>query len=314
MKTVIIAGPTATGKTDLAIRLGHDFKGIILNADSRQVYKRMDIGTNKGNVKENGDDIKLSSEVIKGYDLEESGVSGYLFNLINPDQQFDLAKFQKLALEIIGKSQRLPFLTGGTGLYLDSLIKGYVLVPQGPDSLLRQELSELSLVELQNRLQNINSEVYAKLNDSDSHNPRRLIRLIEKNLVPYPVVSPNNSNLDSLILYPKYNREELYKKIDMRVEFMFEQGLVAEVKSLLSQGYEKSPALMGIGYKEVRAYLNGTLDLNQCKIQIKQGHKNYAKRQITWFEGAGRNYDLQIFEFESQYDLIKKRVADFIKS
>ena len=314
MKTVIIAGPTATGKTDLAIKLSRDFQGIILNADSRQVYEGMNIGTNKGNIKENGDDIELSSEVAKGYELEESGVTGYLFNLITPDKQFDLAKFQSLALEIISKSSRLPFITGGTGLYLDSIIKGYALSAQGPNSILRQELADLSIEQLQIKLKELNNEQFMNLNESDAYNPRRLIRLIEKNLNPSPALNVNKVKLETLILYPKFNKDELYEKIDERVELMFEQGLLTEVSDLIEKDYEQSPALLGIGYKEVLAYLNGKLDLAMCKSLIKQGHRNYAKRQITWFEGSGRNYDLEIFDFKSQYEAIMKRVADFVKS
>lgn len=314
IKTVIIAGPTATGKTELAIELAKQTNGVIINADSRQVYKGMDIGTNKGVIAENGKDIDIKGQSIKGCDLENSGITGYLFNILNPDQAMDLFTFQQLTFELLEyfTKQQIPvFLTGGTGLYLDAIVKGYELSQTNKDIKLRQELSALDLSFLQQKLSNINSKVYLSLNNSDRNNPRRLIRLIEKSLSPtLPITS--KIKIESLIIYPSFEREALYEKINKRVELMIESGLIKEVKRLRQAGFKDAVALQGMGYREVNAYLDGKLSLDDCAKLIKIAHRNYAKRQITWFEAPGRSYELNKFDFNKDINKIIKTVNSFL--
>jgi len=313
IKTVIIAGPTATGKTALAIELAKKTKGVIINADSRQVYLGLDIGTNKGEIKENGNDIVINGKAIKGFDLEQSGITGYLFNILSPDQAMDLFTFQQLTYELLGyfDNNGVPvFLTGGTGLYLDSIIKGYELSKTNKDMGLRQELGMLNLSALQKKLSELDEGIYLNLNNSDRNNPRRLVRLIEKALSP---ILPLSSNMivDSLIIYPKYDRIKLYGKIDKRVAEMIEAGLIKEVEGIRKSGFKDAIALQGMGYREVNDYLDGNISLDDCAKLIKTAHRNYAKRQITWFEAPGRNYELHRFDFNKDFQEIFKAVNSF---
>ncbi len=330
IKTIFIAGPTATGKTDVAIEICKRFKAIgkkcdIINADSRQVYKGMDIGTNKGNIIENQDDIELSNcEILKGFDVEYSGITGYLFNEYSPSDSFNLAKFQKTCLELISildKKNIIPIVVGGTGLYIDSLVKGYTLVQDEPDFALRESLEGLPSEVLFEKLLAVSPDLANRLNESDKYNPQRLIRAIEKassTIKNYKTGSvdryskPENKKvLESLIIYPKFNRDELFEKINSRVEKMFDIGLIDEVKSLLEAGFADSIPMNGIGYKEVAQYINSQISLDECKDKIKQGHRNYAKRQITWFEGSGRGYNLIKFDFQKEIDKICDSIVNF---
>lgn len=325
INTIFIAGPTATGKTDLAIEICKRLKTIgknsaIINADSRQVYKGLDIGTNKGNIVENADDIELSSgELLKGFDIEYSGITGYLFNGYSPSESFNLAKFQKTCLELISileKKKVIPIVVGGTGLYIDSLVKGYTLVQDEPNIALRESLQGLPSEGLFEKLVEINKDLALSLNESDKYNPQRLIRAIEKasskDLAENGNRPLNKKVLESLIIYPIFNRDELFEKIDLRVEQMFKIGLIDEVKSLIEAGFGSNLPMLGIGYSEVTQYLSGELSLELCKDKMKQGHRNYAKRQITWFEGPAREYNLVKFDFHKEIDKIYDSIVNFL--
>lgn len=285
-KIVFIGGPTASGKTSIAVHLAKKFNGEIINADSRQIYKYLDIGTNK--------------DGIKTFNTENSieGVPIYLVSFLNPDKRYSVYDFKVQAIahieEILNKG-KLPIIAGGTGLYIDSIIKNYKLVDAAPTEW-RTELETKTLEELTQLLITKSNSQYLKLNVSDRQNPRRLIRLIEK------LNSINNSPLntleyDYLFLYPKFNWEELVTKIEYRVEEIFKNGIVEETKKVLDLGFpQDSVALQGTGYKEVLMYINKEIDLAECINLVKISHRQYAKRQRTWFEGKGRGYDLKIVE------------------
>ncbi|MEO6728357.1 MAG: tRNA (adenosine(37)-N6)-dimethylallyltransferase MiaA [Candidatus Dojkabacteria bacterium] len=277
MKVVIVAGPTATGKTETAIEIAKKFNGELINADSRQVYKFLDIGTNKGKLK----------EFDHQYSID--GIPLHLVNFLEPSDRFKLFDFQKLALDKIqqiSSANKLPIIVGGTGLYIDSLVKGYLLSDSEAKD--RTELDKLSVLELQNQIE---PEVLNKLNNSDQNNPRRLIRVIEKS--GELGIKSTNLGIETFIVYPNYDWEKLKLKIDTRVEKMFDGGLIKETQDILSKGYTKdSYGLMIMGYKQVVEYINNEIDLNTCKERVKIAHKQYAKRQRTWFEGEGRNYNL----------------------
>lgn len=301
-KVIVVAGPTASGKTRYAIELAQKINGVIINADSRQVYKYMDIGTNKGNlmmnnegrllVERGGEEYELSS-----FEMEKSGIDGWLFDIVEPNDYFSLYSYQYLAsylIKSIFEQGRQPLLVGGTGLYIDSIVNNYQIEQLEVDFEYRQKLENLSLSELQSLLLGQNSKVFDDLNNSDLNNPVRLIRLIEKlrNSSRLEGGKKKTSRFGSEIHYPEYDRELLYNKIDKRVEEMFDEGLIEEVESLIKNGYKDCRSMRGIGYKEVAEYLEGGNSLEECKNLIKQGHRNYARRQITWFEGEGRGYEL----------------------
>jgi len=289
-KIVFIGGPTASGKTDLAVSIAQKFSGELINADSRQIYKYLDIGTNKGDIKN-----------IKGNNYLQ-GIPIHLVSFLDPDKNYSVFDFKEAAVTLIEDiivRGKLPIIVGGTGLYIDSIIKNYQLTTQ-QNTELRKELETKDLNELQQELITNNLNNYTRLNDSDRANKRRLVRLIEK-LKPDYIINNVKSDYDSLFLYPTYNWEDLVIKIETRVDLMFKEGIVEEVKHLITLGFSKnSIALQGTGYKEVLSLLDGNISLQECINLVKISHRQYAKRQRTWFEGEGRKYNLTNVENAQQ--------------
>jgi tRNA dimethylallyltransferase len=291
-QVIIIAGPTGTGKTEYAIKLAKKINGELINADSRQVYKYLDIGTNKGTI---------ISEHIEGIPL-------HLINIIDPDQRYDLYRFQKLATqkirEIINRN-KTPIIVGGTGLYVDSILKNYSLGDKSLNIKFRRELEKLQIIDLQKKIIDVEIKRPPQLNDSDWNNPRRLIRYIERqstNSEPQDKNnSSNNEDYSFKMLYPIYDWEELKVKINSRVKKMFDNGLIDETKKVLEMGFTKdSPGLQIMGYKEVIQYLHGLISLEDCINLVQTAHRQYARKQRTWFESPGRNYNLEKVDFANK--------------
>ncbi len=291
-KILIIGGPTATGKTNIALEIAKNNNGELINADSRQVYKYLDIGTNKGKIKQ----INKNEFLIEKIPI-------HLINLITPDKRFNVFEWRQLArksIKEISLRGKLPILVGGTGLYIDSIIKNYNLNEE-QDLELRNKLEQLNINELQKQLNKIDHQKFESLNQSDRNNPRRLIRLIEK-AESGSIVNQSEKDIfsndtlheyDYLFLYPEYDWNKLKIKIENRVEQMFKDGLIEETKKILELGYKKDdPGLQIMGYKQAVEYLEGRISLEKCVELVKFAHKQYAKRQRTWFEGIGRNYHL----------------------
>jgi len=284
-KVIIIGGPTESGKTALSISIAKKFNGELINADSRQIYKYLNIGTNKGEIYEYNNISFIDNIPI------------HLVNFLNPDIRFSVFEYKKIAektiKEILDRG-KLPIIVGGTGLYIDSIIKQYLLSSNNTDQSYRMYLESLSLHDLQEILQKIDLNSLINLNISDRSNPRRLIRVIEK-IKNNSQINENHTqnNFEYDFFYPSFSWQELKVRIENRVEQMFNNGLVNETKEILKMGFpEDSVALQGIGYREVIKFLNNTLDLNTCIELVKISHKQYAKRQKTWFEGKKRNYNL----------------------
>lgn len=297
-KIVFIGGPTASGKTDLAVKIAKDFNGELINADSRQIYKFLDIGTNKGDIIE-----------IEGKNFIDD-IPIHLVSFLNPDERYSVFEFKIAALNLIEEitsKNKLPIIVGGTGLYIDSIIKNYELTST-TDSKIRENFESKSLEELTTFLTKNFNEEFTKLNSSDRLNKRRLVRLIEKLLTPPPQYQTSKLlNYDYIFLYPDYNWEDLTLKIGSRVEKMFKEGLVKEVEDVLLKGFSKScVALQGTGYKEVIQYLEGDIDLKSCIELVKISHRQYARRQRTWFEGEGRGYNLlKVKDYSEAKDLVE---------
>lgn len=299
-----MCGPTASGKTDFAINLAKKIGGEIINADSRQVYQGLDIGTNKGTITPNGEFAMAGGVELKGYDLENSGITGWLFDVVKPDQQFDLNRFYEITVDLMEQIVALgktPIICGGTGLYIDALVRGYTLNETKPDNSLRERLNKLSVPELISELQELAPQIYEGLNESDRKNPHRLIRILEKALAGTTKIEKAATPLpgwEFTMFYPEYDREELMAAINNRVPKMIEEGLVAETEAAIKQGYADSEPLNGIGYKEVCMFLKGEIKESELLPLIQTAHRQYAKRQITWFEGAGRAYSLNRVSFK----------------
>ena len=273
----VVAGPTASGKTALSIALAQAVGGEIVSADSMQIYRGMDIGTAKASLE------------------EQAAVPHHMIDVADPSENYSVARYVKEASacceEILSRS-KIPVITGGTGLYIDSLLSGRSFADSG-DPTLRRQLSEdydrLGGELMLERLRTVDPERAALLPPTDR---RRIVRALEI----YALTGKTMSEHDHLTrsLPPRYDavriilsfrdRALLYERIEQRVDWMIAGGLFDEVRSLLRQGLDpKSTALQAIGYKEAALFLQGSLDRDAAVALIKQSSRRYAKRQITWF-------------------------------
>ena len=289
-RLVAIVGPTGIGKSQLALRLAQTFAGEIVSADSRQVYRHMDVGT-----------AKPSRE-------ELSLVPHHLINILNPDEDFSLAQYQELAYRTIGdihQRNKLPILVGGSGMYVWSVLEGWGIPRVPPDLEFRHSLEEKAAKvgkdELYQELEEIDPAAVQRI---DRRNVRRTIRALEVHRgtetpfsqLQYKEAPPFNT----LIIGLTADRAELYRRIDLRVDEMIKQGLVAEVEKLMNMGYDfNMPAMSGIGYKQIGMFLNGELTLAAAIQQIKFETHRFVRHQYNWF----RLKDNRIKWFDTQSKL-----------
>ena len=275
-KLVVILGPTASGKTGLAIKLARKFNGEIVNADSRQIYREMDIGTGKVESRKS-----LKSKVLK----VESPI--HLISIVNPDQKFSLAQYKKLAInkiKEIQKRDKIPFLVGGTGLYISAVVNNLEIPKAPPDDKIRKRLNKLSAEKLFEKLKKIDLKSAEIIGEN---NKRKLIRALEVYEItgkPFSSLQTKGKPLfDVLQIGVKTDREELYKKIDRRADEMIKMGLVEEVEKLAKKYSFNLPAMSGIGYQEIGLYLQNKTTLEEAVQKMKFRTHQYARRQMTWF-------------------------------
>ncbi|MFA7171447.1 MAG: tRNA (adenosine(37)-N6)-dimethylallyltransferase MiaA [Candidatus Paceibacterota bacterium] len=302
---IVILGPTASGKTGLALELAKRFDGELLSADSRQIYKEMDIATNK---LDNATTTEKTAGGKKLYFIDS--IPLHLLDLINPDESFSLADYKKVALEKIEEiysKGKLPILVGGTGLYLSAIVDNLNIPQAPPDENLRTALEEKNAEELFGALAKIDPPSAESIGPQ---NKRKLIRALEVyKITGQPFSSQQKKGkplFDILQLGIKIERKELHSRIDQRVDQMIETGLVRETQNLREKYAIELPAMSGIGYKEIGAYLNGEMSLEEATQQIKWHTHQYARRQITWF-----NRDKSINWIED-YAEAEKLAKDFI--
>jgi len=271
---IAIVGPTAVGKSELALHLAQYFPIEIISADSRQVYRYMDIGTNKPSP------------------AERASVPHHLIDVVEPDEDFSLAMYYQLAIEAlkaIRQKGKLPLLVGGSGLYVWSLVEGWKIPQVPPDQQLRRQLEARAEKEdsqsLYKELQDIDPVAAAKINPS---NIRRIIRALEI----YQTTGQPSSQLQRkeapdfpiLLIGLTQGRSELYRRIDWRVDKMIQRELVEEVEQLLKKGYSPSlPSMSGIGYKQIGQFLRGEMTLPQAIDKIKYETHRLARHQYAWF-------------------------------
>ncbi len=275
-KLIVILGPTSSGKSDLAIKLARKFHGEIISADSRQVYKGMDIGTGK---------------VTKA---EQRLVPHHLLDVANPKKQFTVADFKrlhKLSIDKIRSRGHLPFLVGGTPFWIYAVIDDLQIPEVAPNFKLRKQLAKKSAAQLFAMLRKLDPR---RAQNIDRHNPHRLIRAIEivkATGQPVPDISPIRANkgYNILILGLKKDLNKLYKLIDARLEKRLKQGLVNEVKKLLQNkiSHQRLQEL-GLEYRFVSLYLQGHLRYDEMVTQLKSAIHKFAKRQMTWFKTDSR--------------------------
>ncbi|MGE5583595.1 MAG: tRNA (adenosine(37)-N6)-dimethylallyltransferase MiaA [Bacillota bacterium] len=299
---VIIAGPTAVGKTELAIELCERLQAEIISADSMQVYKYMDIGTAKPSIE------------------QQHRVKHHLIDLVEPDQNFSVADYQRhfyQCLNELSSRKKLPVMVGGTGLYIRASLQAFPFTDPGANPEIRRNLMEQAETAqdpqfLHQRLQEVDPQAAARIHPHDS---RRLIRALE---VYYQTGTPISAlqkaeaaglKYRMIYLFLDREREELYSRIDQRVEEMIATGLIFEVEALLSKGYSPDlKSMQSLGYKQITDYLQGNLTLEAAVTLTKQLTRNYAKRQLTWFRKEpvqlrvnlseqGRDFFSEILEF-----------------
>jgi tRNA dimethylallyltransferase len=297
---VAVIGPTATGKSQLALHLAKEFKGEIVNADSRQVYRFMDIGT----AKPSQTDLSL--------------IRHHLIDVINPDESFSLAIYQRLAFEAIEDIQqrhKLPLLVGGSGLYVWSVIEGWKIPPVPPDAELRRNLEtrakENGSYALFEELQKVDPVAATRIMPS---NLRRIIRALEisqKTGQPVSQLWQKQPPLyPILIISLTMQRDKLYLRVDSRVDEMIKQGLINEVKNLMAKGYSLDLSSMsGIGYKQITMFIQGKMDLTTAVEQIKKETHRFARHQYAWF----RPGDARIHWF-NESDNVPKEAANLVTS
>jgi len=297
-KLIILAGPTASGKTAVSVDLAKRIGGEIISADSMQIYRGMDIGT-----------AKITAE-------EMQGVKHYLINVSDPKEDFNIVKFQnmvKCSIEEIKKNGHIPILVGGTGFYIQSIIYDIKFDKEDDNGSIRKVLEE--------EYDKMGADfMYEKLKKIDSisaenihkNNKKRIIRAIEYFLINNALISEHNElqrkktspyDFRFFVLNPK--RDILYDRINKRVDKMVEKGLVDEVKSLIESGLSiDNISMQGIGYKEIVEYLEGNIPLDKAVENIKQNTRHMAKRQVTWFKRERDVIYIDPFEFENNEKIV----------
>lgn len=284
---ILIVGPTAVGKTDLAIRLAERMNGEIVSADSRLFYRGMDIGT-----------AKPTKE-------ELARVPHHLIDIANPDEILSLAVFQQKAREIIGDihaRQKLPLLVGGTGQYVRAVTQGWSPPEVQPNETLRAELErmkeERGAYWLHDKLKEMDPEAAEKI---DPRNYRRTIRALEVIMTTGRKFSAQRAQGESLYhlitIGLVRSRAELYERVDQRIDAMFENGFTDEVKTLLGRGYSPSlPTMSAIGYRECIRVIRGELSEEQARAEIRRATRVFVRRQANWFKESDPN--IQWFHVE----------------
>lgn len=286
-KIIVIAGPTASGKSSLSINLAKQLNGYIINADSRQIYKHIDIGSAK----------PTPDEILGDNVWVIDGVKHFLFDFVDPKEQFSLFKYQQLVSDVLNTQKGIPILVGGTGLYIDSVIFNYDLKER--EHIDSGELSELSIGQLQEKA----SMYLVNMTESDRNNRHRLIRAIQRK----GLGRSKGKMLDNMYFVIDVDKDTLKERIKERVDGMFKDGLLEENKKLLGMGYSyKDPGLNSIGYKEFEEYFNNTATLEEVKENIYSNTVAYAKRQRTWFK---RNKGSVV---SSNYEEISQLASNFI--
>ena len=276
-KIVVVCGPTASGKTALSIALAKAFDGEVVSADSMQIYRGMDIGTAKPTLE------------------EREGIPHHMLDVAEPGEIYSVSRYVQEAtacVEDILSRGKLPIVCGGTGLYIDGLIRGTDFQPAGTDNGIREELEkeweEQGAEAMMARLAAVDPESAERLHLSDK---RRILRALEVYLATGETITAHNARTKAIP--PRFEavmiglntqpRDILYGRIDRRVDVMLEQGLLQEVQTLLEKGLLEGTAAQAIGYKELLAHFRGEMTLEAAADLIRQKSRNYAKRQLTWF-------------------------------
>lgn len=303
---IIITGPTAVGKTALSVRLAKAIGGEIISADSMQVYRHMDIGS-----------AKIKKE-------EMDGVPHYLIDVLDPEEEFNVTVFQKMAKEAVEEIYshgHIPIVAGGTGFYIQALLYDIDFTENGEDTSIRMELEKLGQERgaeyLHNLLRDIDPDSAEEIHEN---NLKRVIRAIEYYRQTGERISEHNkrerekkSPYDFLYYVVNTDRARLYERIDRRVDLMLDQGLVEEVMHLKDMGLTRDMVSMqGLGYKEILDYLQGICTLEEAVYVLKRDTRHFAKRQITWFKRERDVRWLNLPDFNNDLDQVQLKMLQDI--
>lgn len=303
---IILTGPTAVGKTSLSIRLAKAVGGEIISADSMQVYRHMDIGS-----------AKISPE-------EMDGVPHHLIDVLDPDEEFNVTLFQKMAkeaMEEIYSHGNIPIVVGGTGFYIQALLYDIDFKESGEDTFIREELEKLAAEKggefLHEMLRDIDPESAEEIH---ANNQKRVIRAIEYFRQTGERISEHNKRekqkkppYDFLYYVINTDRALLYERIDQRVDLMLEQGLVEEVRRLEAMGCTRDMVSMqGLGYKEILDYLQEKCTLEEAVYILKRDTRHFAKRQITWFKREKDVRWISLPDFDNDQDKVLEKLLEDI--
>lgn len=300
---VILTGPTAVGKTELSINLAKMINGAIISADSMQIYKYMDIGSSK----------------IMPHEMQ--GIKHYLIDELMPEEEFNIYRFKQMAMEALDEiyaSGQIPIVVGGTGFYIQGLLYDIDFTKQDADDDYRKQLEEFANINgahaLHEKLKDIDQVSYETIHEN---NVKRVIRALEYYKQTNEPISKHNEeekkkespyNFAYFVLNDV--RENLYSRIDKRVDIMMDAGLIDEIKALKKRGCTRDMVSMqGIGYKEMLKYLDGDYTLEEAVEKVKQESRRFAKRQLTWFR---REKDV-IWIDKDKYEYDESRILQFIE-
>lgn len=297
-KLLVIYGPTVTGKTSLAIQLAKKYNGEIISADSRQIYRGLDLGTGKV-------DFKLKSEKQKGY-WTVDGIKIFGFDIVNPSSKFstlDYLKFARRQIASINKQGKLPILAGGTGFYIKTLLLGLGTAGFKPDLKLRKRLDGLSAEQLFRILSKINRKKALSMNKSDRLNPRRLIRAIEieQGAQKSETTGFNKPiNADPLLIGLSAANDFIFKKADSWLEERLRRGLIKEVEGLIGKVNPKWFESLGLEYKWVTLFLEGKIAKQEMVERLKGDIHDFIRRQKTWFYQVK---DIKIYDITNKLEM-----------
>lgn len=297
---IIILGPTAVGKTKFSVQLAYEFNGEIISADSRQVYKYMDIGTGKD---------------LSDYEIDGSFIPYHLINIIDPSEEYDLFKFRSdfiTAYNDITGRKKTPFLVGGTGLYIHSLLNDYSLSAISFEGTRYEELNRMDIQKLVPLLKSISSKLH---NTTDLLDRERTIRAILIAEAGEPDSNASSAHFDSLVLGINSNRDELKSKITERLKVRLKEGMVDEVKVLLEKGitHEKLN-FFGLEYKFLSMYLKDDLNYNDMFQKLNSSIHKFAKRQMTWFRKMEKEGVKIHWLAPEEIEKAKSLVSDFLRA
>ncbi len=299
---IVICGPTAVGKTGFAIELARQFGGEIVGADSMQIYRRMDIGTAKPTA------------------CEQKRVAHHMVDILNPDEDFDAVRYARLADRCIARlssEEKVPFVVGGTGLYIKALVHGLTAAAPAATRIrerLQSELAVSGAPAMHRRLQAYDPASAERIHPNDSY---RILRALEVFEITGQSITRHYaehgfaaSRYDALYIGLDLPRDVLYERINRRVEIMLAEGFADEVRTLLEEGYGGDlKSMQSLGYRHMVDYLRGRLDWDEAVRTLKRDHRRYAKRQLTWFRATPNMHWLA----PDQYHLAAELIESFKK-